>query len=416
MVVMETVTTDALYDVNGTSPQEAEPLATLTQEAYIGLGVYLLITGILGIVANCVSVVMFATNKGLNSSVDVLLLNLAVADLGMCGLCFPFVSASSFGQRWLFGEAGCVAYGYMGFLFGNAAIFTLTAISVQRYLVVCRRHSNDRGVGTTLTLLVIWGQAVAWSSLPLMLPRAYALEPFMTSCTLAWASEDRAMRIFIYSLVSWMGLLFLVFVACYLSIYFTSRRGLRAIPATTSCFSRRRRIGDLLVSKVCFLLVLAFVVCWVPYAVFSLCYSAVTSTIRFPPFLTTLPVVLAKMSPCINPLLYLIVSQRFRQRYMAALTCRRLATTLDRRHHHHHHHHHHSLQQQQYQQEQQQQEEQQQEQEQQQQQQQQQQTLELPSGDASETRTVPKEMLQFHERSHRALNLPLLSTRLLLET
>ena len=48
-------------------------------------------------------------------------------------------------QRWLFGNYGCTAYGYFGFLFGNVAICSLTAISVQRYLVVCRRHSSEYG-------------------------------------------------------------------------------------------------------------------------------------------------------------------------------------------------------------------------------------------------------------------------------
>ncbi|KAL8584778.1 hypothetical protein ACOMHN_035697 [Nucella lapillus] len=309
------VTSEAVCDVTNTSAASEAEVEVLTQEAYFSLGVYLLVTGVLGGGENAVVVVMFLKDRDLSSSVDVLLLNLAVVDLAMCGCYFPFVSASSFAQRWLFGEAGCIAYGYMGFLFGNVSIFSLTAISVQRYLVICKRHSNYRGAWTFVILAVVWLQGVLWSSLPLLLPESYAPEPFMTSCTLAWASRDRSMRIFIYSVVGWIGILFLILVSCYLSIYLTTRRDL----ITTSS----RGHNDLLVSKICFFLVVAFVVCWGPYAVFSVLYPH--SSHRLPPILTTVPVVLAKMSSCVNPLLYVVVSQRFRQRYLAVLCCTRVS-------------------------------------------------------------------------------------------
>ncbi|KAK7087763.1 hypothetical protein V1264_021771 [Littorina saxatilis] len=84
-------------DVNTTSGYP-EVQATLSQEEYIGFGVYLVITGVFGGVGNTLVVVMFVVDKQLTSSVDLLLLNLAIADVAMCGCCFPFVSASTFAQ------------------------------------------------------------------------------------------------------------------------------------------------------------------------------------------------------------------------------------------------------------------------------------------------------------------------------
>lgn len=51
-----------------------------------------------GFFGNIVALVMFVRDNQFRSTVDMLLINLAFADIGMCGLCFPFVSASNFAQ------------------------------------------------------------------------------------------------------------------------------------------------------------------------------------------------------------------------------------------------------------------------------------------------------------------------------
>lgn len=51
-----------------------------------------------GFFGNIVALVMFVRDNQFRSTVDMLLVNLAFADIGMCGLCFPFVSASNFAQ------------------------------------------------------------------------------------------------------------------------------------------------------------------------------------------------------------------------------------------------------------------------------------------------------------------------------
>lgn len=259
---------------------------------------------------------MFVMDKNqLTSAIDLLLLNLAVADAGMCGVCFPFVVSSSFAQRWLYGNMGCTIYGYLGFLFGNTATCTLSAISVQRYLVVVWRHSNNQNATTVMIIVATWLQAAIWSSLPLLLPKPYDLEPFGTSCSVSWASPEPNTRLFINTMVAWFGMHFVILTFCYVGIFIAMKRGsIRARTASTR--DTRNRI----VSKVCFLLVVTFVVCWSPYTIFSLWLP--TARVNVPTFLTALPVMLAKVSACVNPLLYIVVSQRFRQKYIQLITCR----------------------------------------------------------------------------------------------
>ncbi|XP_025088974.1 visual pigment-like receptor peropsin [Pomacea canaliculata] len=292
----------------------------LSGDEYTGLGVYLLLTGMFGFFGNIVALVMFVRDNQFRSTVDMLLVNLAFADIGMCGLCFPFVSASNFAQRWLFGESGCTAYGFAGFLFGNTTIFTLSAISVQRYLVVCKRWPNVRNINTLVTVVMTtWFQALLWSSLPLLLPKPYDLEPFGTSCTVSWASDHHGTKIFVRSLVAWVTLHFLVMAFCYTHIYVCSRRALTKVSS--------RSYQDLLVSKICFILVTAFAICWSPYMILS--SLSLSSLSEAWPLLSALPVMMAKLSSCVNPVLYILVSRRFRQRYLETITCRRRTDSKD---------------------------------------------------------------------------------------
>ncbi|XP_046548606.1 visual pigment-like receptor peropsin [Haliotis rubra] len=108
-------------------------------------------SGVFGISANVVSVVMFLTEKKLRSSVDILLLNLAIADIGMTGVCFPFTVSSNVAQQWLYGDVGCTIYGFLGFIFGNATISTLSA----SYWVSVRALFAELGTGINLMVQLL---------------------------------------------------------------------------------------------------------------------------------------------------------------------------------------------------------------------------------------------------------------------
>ncbi|GIY46040.1 visual pigment-like receptor peropsin [Caerostris extrusa] len=94
--------------------------------------------GVLGTVGNELVLAMFLRFRGLITPTSLLLINLAVSDLGLIVLGFPFSASSSFAGRWLFGDGGCQWYAFMGFLFGSAHIGTLALLALDRYLIACR--------------------------------------------------------------------------------------------------------------------------------------------------------------------------------------------------------------------------------------------------------------------------------------
>ncbi|XP_071115984.1 opsin-5-like [Haliotis cracherodii] len=292
---------------------------------------------------------MFLREKKFRTSVDTLLFNLSISDLGMTAVCFPFVISSSFAQEWIHGDVGCTMYGFLSFLFGNGSISTLSAISVERYLVICRKYQGYREDilrGHVLPFVEMQGRNVTLQEdnarprvarVVTLFPRQHKLAVIChdlspikrawdemerglrqdqnqpTSCSVDWQGRSLSARIFIFGLVVLvLGVNTCIMIFCYVCIYYTARKER----------FRRRAIQDIVITKTCFLLVVSFFVCWTPYAVKSI-WESYGNPRSLPPFFAVGPVIFAKLSSCLNPMLYVLMSKRFRKRYLDTIKCKK---------------------------------------------------------------------------------------------
>ncbi|XP_046548607.1 visual pigment-like receptor peropsin [Haliotis rubra] len=123
-------------------------------------------------------------------------------------------------------------------------------------------------------------------------PIEHVWNMLQTSCTVNWAGDRITDKIFIASLVLLVVILNIIIMTyCYINIL-----------------------------RMCFTLVLVFLICWLPYAIMSL-LATFGQAESIPIWLTVIPVMSAKLSSCLNPLIYVVVSNKFRQRYLALLKC-----------------------------------------------------------------------------------------------
>ncbi|XP_052074030.1 opsin-5-like [Mytilus californianus] len=74
------------------------------------------------------------------ASCDYYILNLAIIDIIMPLIGFPLPIYSSFHHELAIGEYLCATYGFTGFFCGVVSISTLAAISLARYVQVCRKN------------------------------------------------------------------------------------------------------------------------------------------------------------------------------------------------------------------------------------------------------------------------------------
>ncbi|NXL02033.1 GPR25 protein, partial [Mesembrinibis cayennensis] len=102
---------------------------------------------LLGLVGNLFVIVLMAKKSRGKRMVDTFVLNLAVADvIFVCTLPF-WVAAGARGNRWLLGEGLCKVSSYAIAVNRCSSILFLTALSVERYLVI-RKMLDTKVMGS----------------------------------------------------------------------------------------------------------------------------------------------------------------------------------------------------------------------------------------------------------------------------
>ncbi|KAK7790053.1 hypothetical protein R5R35_007429 [Gryllus longicercus] len=102
---------------------------------HLVMGALLLAVGAAGVLGNALVLVVFTRFRRLRGPFSAFIVNLAVADL-TTSLLHGMVAASCFQGHWIFGTYGCILYAFGVGYFGLLSIVTLSAIAVERYLVI----------------------------------------------------------------------------------------------------------------------------------------------------------------------------------------------------------------------------------------------------------------------------------------
>ncbi|CAJ1051084.1 G-protein coupled receptor 84-like [Xyrichtys novacula] len=119
------------------------------------------ITGTFG---NLMTILAFVLDSRLRTRFNVLIINLAVADLLYCTILQPIIVDSYLHLRWRSGPLLCRIFGLLLFLSNSVSIITLCLIALSRYLLVAKRAIFDRlssNLGLSLLLLSAWGLGLA---------------------------------------------------------------------------------------------------------------------------------------------------------------------------------------------------------------------------------------------------------------
>ncbi|KAF7654451.1 hypothetical protein LDENG_00069650 [Lucifuga dentata] len=246
---------------------------------------------------------------------DVLLLTLSTADLILLSM-LPFHTVSIAMQQWPFEDFMCRLVGFLGSACSSASAFTLATLAVSRYLTVVQPARafwilSPRRVTIAATLL--WVPACCLAA-PQLFFRTVGT-PLRASDGLACFAFQSHHDQLIYGLCHFLMafLLPLVIIAvAYSGIYmflWQSQQAGRA-PQVERYQSK--------VTQTSAMLVVAFTLCWLPSYGLTLALlkdntSGATGTSpRYGPF-SVFARLMATSSTVVNPILYVLMSQKFRQ-------------------------------------------------------------------------------------------------------
>ncbi|MEE6514005.1 hypothetical protein FKM82_021916, partial [Ascaphus truei] len=156
-------------NVSQTADNKTLPALNLTRAVVVGLTLGTFI--VFGIVGNIMVILSVVTNKQLRIATNYLIVNLAIADLLLSTTVLPFSATLEIVDYWVFGRIFCDVWAAMDVLCCTASIFSLCAISIDRYIGV--RYSLQYPTIVTrrraiLALLCVWIVSAVISIGPLL--------------------------------------------------------------------------------------------------------------------------------------------------------------------------------------------------------------------------------------------------------
>ncbi|XP_019127612.2 G-protein coupled receptor 84 [Larimichthys crocea] len=136
-----------------------------------------------GTVGNLMTILAFALDPRLRTRFNVLIVNLAAADLLYCTILQPISVDSYLHLRWRSGQLWCSIFGLLLFLSNSVSIITLCLVAVGRYLLVAKRAVFERVFsdrGLIILLISAWALGLG-SFAPLW--SVYVFVPQVCTCS-----------------------------------------------------------------------------------------------------------------------------------------------------------------------------------------------------------------------------------------
>ncbi|CAB3399848.1 unnamed protein product [Caenorhabditis bovis] len=278
---------------------------------------------VVAVTGNFLVVYVVMTNKKMQTVTNIFITNLAVSDIMVNFTSLWLTPMYTYIGHWIFGGGLC--HGLP--LFQGTSIFistmTLTAIAIDRYIVIVHNSSNvninDRMSMRTCIIIIV----MIWStSLCLVMPYAVNMklnfigEPcnFMI-CSEDWSSESfrTVFGVFVMSLQFIVPFILIGISYTCIWVFLSSRRFVRERKNETN---RKKRLLRMLI-----IMVVIFAVCWFPFNLLNILRDIKWDAFLKPyfSFVFLLVHLISMTATCWNPILYAWMNESFREEFAKAV-------------------------------------------------------------------------------------------------
>nr|6CMO_R Chain R, chimera protein of Soluble cytochrome b562 and Rhodopsin [Escherichia coli] len=284
------------------------------------LAAYMFLLIVLGFPINFLTLYVTVQHKKLRTPLNYILLNLAVADLFMVLGGFTSTLYTSLHGYFVFGPTGCNLQGFFATLGGEIALWSLVVLAIERYVVVCKPMSNFR-FGENHAIMGVaftWVMALACAAPPLAGWSRYIPEGLQCSCGIDYYTlkpEVNNESFVIYMFVVHFTIPMIIIFFCYGQLVFTVKEA-----AAQQQESATTQKAEKEVTRMVIIYVIAFLICWVPYASVAF-YIFTHQGSCFGPIFMTIPAFFAKSAAIYNPVIYIMMNKQFRNCMLTTICC-----------------------------------------------------------------------------------------------
>lgn len=282
----------------------------------------------LGLLGNLLVIVVIIMNQQMRSTTNLLILNLAFADLCFIVFCVPFTATGYALPKWPFGVIWCKIVQYLIYVCAYASVYTLVIMSLDRYLAVVHPISSmaiRNEANTVRILIILWGVILA-GHIPLLLDYEVVdyvyFNEFRSVCIYKYSANNNLVMLKIfYGSFFMFGYMLPLSLICVLYGFMLKRLLYGVVPGGSqraeSIRSKKKRVTKMVV-----IVVAMFALCWLPIQVVFMVqnfghYSEDISYIA----IQMVANCLAYMNSCVNPILYAFLSDNFRRSFRKLLCC-----------------------------------------------------------------------------------------------
>ncbi|KAM8924414.1 opsin-VA-like [Pelodytes ibericus] len=259
--------------------------------------------------------------KQLRQPLNYIIVNLSVADF-LVSLIGGSISIATNSQGYFYlGSWACVLEGFAVTFFGIVALWSLSILAFERYVVICRPLGNLRlrGKHSAIGILFVWIFSFVWTIPPTLGWSSYTTSKIGTTCEPNWYSGRISDQTYIITfLVTCFVLpLMVIFIS-----YGKLMRKLRKVSDTQGRLGSTRK-PEKEVTRMVIIMIIAFLICWSPYAAFSILVTAWPS-IDLDARLAAIPAFFAKTASMYNPVIYVFMNKQFRRCLLQMFHCNQM--------------------------------------------------------------------------------------------
>lgn len=268
---------------------------------------------LIGIFGNLM--VVFISTKGnrVRTKGRALIASLAFADtLESTNLIFMLVSVGHYG-RWIFGDALCQLNGFMTTQFVISSMYSLTAISVNRYFMVVKQNYYRKifnARNQALIIALIWCIPLPFAMGPLLGWSKFEFQPGKCICIFFFS---RSIAFSSALLVVAVPLPLGIICFCCFKIFKQVRHHSKRV-TTMNNNAPSVNVEEVRITKTLVVVIGAYLICFIPAATINL-IEMVQPSFQIPFWIDILSMILVFCNHANNPVIYGALNKQYRRAF-----------------------------------------------------------------------------------------------------